>query len=518
MSLFKRSKRSARARHGVHDVFTPTRPARLNYVQRPALDSQLADALRTPGKQLIVYGESGSGKSTLLRNKLAQFNTRYITTQCSAAMSYEQLLLDAFDQLNPYYIHEKSAQRNRSISPGVAADFKAIKLSLDASTGRSAGEVQERILPPQLTPQSLATFLGELEMCWVIEDFHKIRDDQKTLYAQCLKIFSDMSDKYVKTKTITIGATETARQVVQYEPEMRRRVSELLVPLMQPGELRSIIVKGQELLNVNLNHVIGAIVSYSAGMPSVCHQIALNVCLARGIDETQPKLIRVTVRDLKPAMDRYVEELSDTIKFAFDRAGTPHSRRKLADSRPILAILASGPVSGMSIDEILSRMASKAPRVPKASLRAYLKELTEENYGSIVRFGTDGKYRFSEPIYHTFAKATLTEAPAEDATVPGQIGRVRPGSGSRPLLASGSSAVLLEALTAKSLFDTMHDREPQAFGIRSWSIISNTDLDHWMKTLEARTDQETLGVGNSSPARSGVLDAADQSSVGGDET
>src|SRR5580693_9183023 len=118
------ARRSAPIELSVHDVFTPTRPAaRLNYVARPALDNRLVDALRTPGKQIIVYGESGSGKSTLLLNKLRQTYPAHITTQCSSSTTYEQLLLNAFDQLDPYYVDGRTRQKTRSISPTISADF-----------------------------------------------------------------------------------------------------------------------------------------------------------------------------------------------------------------------------------------------------------------------------------------------------------------------------------------------------------------------------------------------------------
>lgn len=46
------------------EIFTPTRPANLTYVERDKESEQLIRALKTPGKQIIVYGNSGSGKTT----------------------------------------------------------------------------------------------------------------------------------------------------------------------------------------------------------------------------------------------------------------------------------------------------------------------------------------------------------------------------------------------------------------------------------------------------------------------
>lgn len=391
------------------EVFTPTTPARRNYVERSSIDNKLIDALRTPGKQLIIYGESGSGKSSLLRNKLRQVYAYHIKTQCSAAMSYEQLLLDAFDQLNAYFVQSRSSKESFSISPSVEADFKAISLGVEASMAKGVSAVQKRVLPPQLTPQRLATSLGKLNMCWVVEDFHKIREDEKALYAQSLKIFSDMSDTYRDVKIITIGATETARQVVSYDSEMTKRVSELLVPLMSRDELAQIILQGQDLLHIDMSAIVDDIVDYSVGMPSVCHQIALNVCLVERIERTQRHRTRILRQDLKPAVQRWADELSDTIKASFELANRQSESAEFDNSKLILTVLAAGPVSGMPFDEILEKIQLETPKYPESNLRNYLRELGMATNGGLVRYGTDGRYRFAEPVYHTAAKAALLD-------------------------------------------------------------------------------------------------------------
>jgi hypothetical protein len=413
MALKRKGRPAPQPVYSVHDVFTPTRPAAsLNYVARPAIDDRLVDALRTPGKQVIVYGESGSGKSTLLRNKLQEVYEAYIKTQCSAAMSYVQLILDAFDQLDEYYVKTTTAQSSRRISSSVGSDIKAIKFELAADRARGTGQVMERLLPPQLNPRRLAALFGELKMCWLIEDFHKIREHEKVLFAHALKIFSDMSDTYPEVKTITIGATETAHQVVDYDLEMTKRVSELLVPLMTHAELRQIISKGEELLNVDMSAIKEEVVDYSVGMPSVCHQICLNVCLGKGIEATQPEVIMISLQDFAPAVRRYMEELSDTIKARFDGVTARKSRLRFDNARLILTALAAGPVSGMPVDDVLAKIRETEPKYPKANLSKYLKELSEDSAGPLLRLGIDGTCRFAEPAYHTVAKLTLIELPS----------------------------------------------------------------------------------------------------------
>lgn len=394
--------------YSVYDVFTPTTQARLNFVPRRAVNAQLVDALRTPGKQLIVYGESGSGKSTLLLNKLRETHSGHITTQCSTATTYASLILDAFDQLDPYYLQEKNVRKNRNVSPSLAAQFAVVKAELRAGFSTEAADTKARALPPQLTAQRLAQFLGAQGMCWVIEDFHKMRADEKLPFSQSLKIFCDVSAQYPEVKTICIGATDAARQVVEYDSEMRSRVAELLVPLMTKDELSQIIINGQNFLNVDLADLVEDIVQYSVGVPSVCHQLSLNACIDRNIYATREKLVRLTPDDdLKAAVEHYVRDSSDTLKATFDKALKRHKVRKFDNCRLILTSMARGPLEGMLYTQILTAIRRKFPDYPAGNLTQYLGQLTRDERGNILTAGTDGKYRFADPLYHTFAQLTL---------------------------------------------------------------------------------------------------------------
>jgi hypothetical protein len=391
--------------HNVYDVFTPSTQARLNFVDRPSINSQLMDAIYTAGKQLIVYGESGCGKSTLLTNKLADAYPAYITTRCSQATTYEQLLLDAFDQLDPFYTQGRSRNRNKGISPSLQAAF----ISVSASLSKTEGEQQNRALPPQLTAQRLAEFLGAKSMCWVVEDFHKMPSQEKAPFAESLKIFSDVSTQYPDVMVIAIGATATAREVVAYDPEMRNRVSELHVPPMAAEELTRIISNGQDLLNVNLSAITPGIVENSLGMPSVCHQLALNTCLERGVVTTQKVRLAFTWRDLEPALKRYVNDSSDTIQAKLFRALGRRVLGKYDNCKIILAALASGPLEGMTLDEILSKIREDYKDYPEKNLRRYLRELARDERGQLVKLAEDGKWRFIDFMYHTLVRAMLTK-------------------------------------------------------------------------------------------------------------
>ncbi len=195
--------------YNVYDVFTPSTPAVLTFVERDSINSKLVDSIRTPGKQIIVYGHSGSGKTTLLQNKLHQLYENHIKTSCTVGINFDSLMLNAFDQLDKFFIAEHSYTNMTSLLGTVGVDYHSIKSSIELNRSRSESQKDERVLPIQLTPQRLAQFIGEARCCWVIEDFHKVHPSEKVKLSQTMKVFMDMACDYPSTKIIAIGAVGT---------------------------------------------------------------------------------------------------------------------------------------------------------------------------------------------------------------------------------------------------------------------------------------------------------------------
>lgn len=391
--------------HSVQDVFTPTKPARITFVEREVINDKLVGALSTPGKQLVVYGHSGSGKTTLLVNKLHQLYENHVTTRCISGLTFDQLLRDAFDQLNNFYDAEKVYSVKRDVSSSLEAEYLGIKMQMSGQTSGERQTKQQRVLPPQLTPQTLAKFLGVARCCWVLEDFHKIEPPEKRRLAQVMKVFTDMSDEYRYLKIIAIGAVGTARQVVEYDAEMRHRVAEIYVPLMTDAEVREIPEKGEALLNFSMRQEVkNGIVMYSNGLASVCHQLCLNICFAAGICETLPHHAEIETAVLEKALDRYLEDASDTLKSSFDKAFRRLRKGKFDNGRLILEALLRCGQEGATHAEVLAKVKEHAPGYPPGNLTSYLKQLQVDERGALLRYdAASGRYSFSDPIYRAFA-------------------------------------------------------------------------------------------------------------------
>lgn len=396
---------------GINSIFTPTTPAKLTFVEREAINHKLVNALRTPGKQIVVYGHSGSGKTTLLVNKLHQLYDAHITSRCMKGTTFEKLLFDAFDQLTPFYISERNKMTRRSISADLGAEFLGIKDQLKFTREDSDQVRSQRALPPQFTAQALGRFLGAARCCWVIEDFHKVESSEKASISQMMKIFMDTADQYGMLKIVAVGAVATAQQVVSYDPEMRNRVAEIYVPLMTNEELQAIVDKGEKLLNVKVpSSIKSAIVHYSNGLASVCHHLCLNLCTAAGVCERRDTTLEFGNDDFKNAVTTYLDEASDTLKIAFARAIKRKKRENYDNAMIVLRALSKCPQEGAVDSEISKKIV--AP-YPAGNLARYLLQLQTEERGAVVRYDDGlGTYAFADPMFRAFCLAHFKdEAP-----------------------------------------------------------------------------------------------------------
>jgi hypothetical protein len=406
----------ALTRHQIHDVFTPNRPARLTFVEREGINETLVYALTDPGRQVVVYGHSGSGKTTLLVNKLEQLYEAHITTRCVTHLTFEHLVLDAFDQLNPFYDDTASVTSKRSLSASLGAEYKVLKLQVAKALEEQKSSTVKRFLPPTLTPQTLARLMGPLKVCWVLEDFHKLEEYEKRKLAQVMKLFMDEGDRNRYLKIVAIGAVDTAREVVECDPDMLRRVAEIHVPLMAEDEIREIITRGESLLNFKLSKTVrDGTVQYANGLASVCHDLCLKICQGIGLVETLDHKVEASDVNLEAAVERYLREMEDTLKKVFDRALRKPGRGKFDNTELIIQALAQSSQDGATDDELLTRIRAKSPRYPSANLKRFLVELQTAQRGGLLRFDTaSGRYSFMDPIFRTVAKLR-EERPASAA-------------------------------------------------------------------------------------------------------
>lgn len=391
----------------VEEVFTPTVPAKLTFVERVKVNDRLVDALKTPGKQIIIYGHSGCGKTTLLEHKLNETYAFHYTSRCTADVTMQSLVLEALVDLGVMATTELEEKVLRRSGGEITVGRGAAKASL--STANENESKSKKSLVASITPsiRTLARALGERNGCWVLEDFHKMPRTEKVLLAQSMKMFMDMASEYPDMRLIAIGAVDTARQVVDYDTEMKNRVSEIEVPLMTSDELHEIISKGESLLNTQFDHrVKNGFVALSNGLASACHQLCLNLCRGENLTQNSShrRVINYSIPSYRKAIERYVEEASDSLKADFDKATKQIRSGKFSNGNLILQSLLKFGADGATHAQILLKIREKESKYPASNLTTYLERLQQEENGALLRFDEDSnRYSFKEPVGRAYA-------------------------------------------------------------------------------------------------------------------
>jgi hypothetical protein len=231
---------------------------------------------------------------------------------------------------------------------------------------------------------------------------------EKDRLSQVMKVFTDTAADFPGVKIVAIGAVDSAREVIQYDPEMRNRVAEIFVPLMTTEELNAIVEKGEKLLNVDFGHLKAEIASYASGLAAVCHQLCLNICFAAGIYETSEHVITIEKKQLREALERYLADASDTLKAVFDLALRQQRVRRFDNTRIILRALTKLGSAGGSSAEIMRSVRREQRHYPAGNLTTYLRELQSSSRGEILRFDANsGRYFFSDPLYLAYSQCLL---------------------------------------------------------------------------------------------------------------
>ena len=348
-----------------------------------------------PGKQVVLFGHSGNGKSTLWNYVIKKLKIKHIQSQCTNTMTVEQLMLDAFDQMDGYFAERTWNTKKRGFSVGK-------KDALGGTAEKEDTIETRRNLSPQLTPQSLAKQLDEKGSIWLIEDFHKVDDSEKKELAQVMKLFNT----YTKTKIVAVGAAETGHEVVEADQELRNRISEIEVPLLSDNESKAILARGGQLLNVGFSDDLSCKISnYANGLAAITHQLAYNMCVNNNIRARQGKKVIFDCSFLQKSVDAVTKERAHTHKVLYEQITKRERVRKYDNVVLILKAMCKLQNDKVTQNEILTKICEEESQYPQGNLSKYLKELCSSTYEEVLCV-TSGRYYFSDPFFKSYIRMT----------------------------------------------------------------------------------------------------------------
>lgn len=392
----------------IEKVFTPSSSAELTFVRRSSIEKKFHRQFKLCGKQIIVYGHSGSGKTTFLNKYFKEKNVSTITVQCASGMIFNQLLLNAFDQLGSFYKQSGSISETDGTRFLGGVESNGLISQSETTSSVTRSDSFTRLVHPQITPQRLAETLGAANKVLIIEDFHKLADEEKKKLADMLKVFIDQANNYPNLKVVCIGAVDTAREIVKLDNNLKQRVYECEIPLLNDIEIKEIVVRGCELLNISMTtDLIERIVHYSNQLGALAHQLCYDVCECEGITKSQLKKKHLTGEKFANAVEGYIDARSDTLREVYDRAV------KDPLGWYILRTFANRPLSKLSLKSISRKVNTFEHPFSENEIALKLAELSTVEVGILRNDFNSSMFAVSDPFWGAFIKMKIAQEQAE---------------------------------------------------------------------------------------------------------
>ncbi|MBF0566229.1 MAG: hypothetical protein HQK89_13415 [Nitrospirae bacterium] len=180
---------------------------------------------------------------------------------------------------------------------------------------------------------------------------------------------------------------------------------------MEDKDINQIIINGEKLLNIEItSYIIDDIISFSYGLPSVCHQLCLNMCYSKDILRTSNNKIKLDNQYFEEAIKMYLADNSDTLKGIFDKAIHKSRKSKYEGPKEIIKAMIEINKKEFNNNEILMKIRKTLPSYPQGSLSACLKQFQSEERGDIIKYDrTSNKYYFTNPFFKSYARFALKD-------------------------------------------------------------------------------------------------------------
>lgn len=216
----------------LEDVFVTEGVPTETFVRPPNYNEIFVD-IRRPGKPVVIEGQSGTGKTTTVKKIQAALDEAAV----------------------PTYL---SARKTRDV---------------------------ERI----------ARLADQQELgAFIIDDFHRLSPELRTKLADIAKLAAEEWDAETYPKLIIIGINEVGSSLIQFVPDIAKRIGIHRISPASEDLTRELITSGCEALNIHLEDP-HAIFAESQGDYWLTQQLCQTACTVSGVLEELPDRIAVAI-------------------------------------------------------------------------------------------------------------------------------------------------------------------------------------------------------------------------------
>jgi len=343
---------------------------------------QVVDAVNQKGQHAVIFGDRGVGK-TSLANVLSAFlpaeqRILPIRVNCDAGDTFDSLWRKVFSE----------AQENAFT---VVSGFKGTALP-------SRLDILEDFVTPEIVRRQFLRWSPTFVPLVVIDEFDRIGDDYRTIFADTIKTLSDHA---TPGTVLLVGVAESVDQLIAEHESVQRALVQVKMPRMSPVEVKEIIKKGTSGLGMTIDPTaLERIAILAQGLPHYAHLLGLHSARAAIVEYS----IHITTAILDEAVKKAIEGAQQSIRSAVHKAVASPRRDNLFAEVLLSCALAirddMGTFAAQDIREPMRMITGKAYEIP--SFAQHLNEFSEAKRGNILK-KTGGSRRFR----YTFANPLM---------------------------------------------------------------------------------------------------------------
>jgi Cdc6-like AAA superfamily ATPase len=391
------------------EVFTPAAPidAASLFAGRIAQLRQVVDAVSQKGQHAIIFGERGVGKTSLaniISTKLTAPRVLAPRINCDTSDTYSSMWKKMFEQIT-------LTQEIRGI--GIGASTTEETMTLAKQLGRN--------IAPEDVRQTLARLSSQSVPILIIDEFDRIRDAK--VRATIADTIKTLSDHAIAATIVLVGVADSVTELIEQHQSVERALMQIHMPRMSNEELREIIEKGMQVLDMVIeSNAKEEIANLSLGLPHYTHALALQAVRAAADSKSHS----VTLRHVEVAIETALQLADQSIRTAYHRA-TTSVRKDTIFSHVLLACALArtddlGYFAAGDIREPLREITGKTYNIPNFAPHLYA--FCGNVRGPILQqmgISYRNRYRFLNPLMQPYivmqgkAKGLIGKEPTPSA-------------------------------------------------------------------------------------------------------
>lgn len=394
----------------VGEIYTPSYPVEIKdlFSGRTEQFQQAFKIIKQKGLHAIIYGDRGVGKTSFSNILKVIFEnppaTQVVKISCSSDDTLSTLWKNIFSQFEI-----KAEEKKNRVS--FVKDTQVIEHKYSLCDLLQKDEV--------LTTQRIVEILSNIDSPIIIlDEFDRLENDlfNKKIFTDTLKLISDT----LPTATIIIvGVSEDISNLILEHESIERNLGQIYMPTMSTEEIKEIIQKGEEPLNLLFDDdVIDKIVELASGYPHFAHSLCYHAAYAAifGNGNTVDK------QHLQIAIKQTLDSTQESLRNSY-RIATLATKQNIFSEVLLAASMVHtdeyGYFQANDLEPILEKILGKEVKVNNFVF--HLGKFCLLERGEILRItGSKNRqrYKFKNPLMKAFIRLKMeNDKSTEDASL-----------------------------------------------------------------------------------------------------